>query len=252
LIAREETRILADGLVEFLAQDWVEPEHPAAKLLGLTPDGRSILCRMDEGVVEIRMMSTSGLIDLNFAPMALLKLSFQALKISPARSHSLAAAIVDFRDSDSELTEGGAELSTYIAAGLPSGPKNSLFESIGELEQVYGISRDIFLAMRPYITVSSRASFIDLNLSPPELMFALRSVGEDSVLSGVSAHSAESLKSVRFIVSVENGRGFRIVRDATVEITKQTSIGFRMRDWSSFIEPSRLGKRPVELARNCF
>ncbi|MEZ5901244.1 MAG: type II secretion system protein GspK [Hyphomicrobiaceae bacterium] len=250
LIAREEVRVLADGFADFLAHDLVEPSHPAARRIGLALDGREARCRVGTDVVDIRMVSTAGLIDLNFAPVSLLALAFQSLNISPAQASSLAAAIVDFRDSDDEKTEGGAERDQYLGAGLKFGPKNAPFESIAELEQVYGVSREMFLAVRPYVTVNSRSSFIDLDLAPVELTMALRSTGEDRLLSSVSAHSAAAAKIIRLMIGIERDH-LRFVRDATVEIDK-TARGLKFLDWSSVIETSRQNERSVGALGRCF
>ncbi|HAM70693.1 MAG TPA: hypothetical protein DCM86_03525 [Verrucomicrobiales bacterium] len=56
---------------------------------------------------------------------------------------ALAAAIVDWRDSDSQVTQGGAEDETYGRLNPPYKCKNAKFESIEELRWVYGMSLEI-------------------------------------------------------------------------------------------------------------
>lgn len=51
----------------------------------------------------------------------------------------LAAAIVDWRDSDSTVSEGGAEDETYQRLNPPYRCKNAKFESLEELRLVYGM-----------------------------------------------------------------------------------------------------------------
>ncbi len=63
----------------------------------------------------------------------------------PGSSESLAAAIVDFRDENEEVTPGGAEADTYATLSPPYLPRNQAFESVDELRFVYGMTPDLFL-----------------------------------------------------------------------------------------------------------
>lgn len=57
----------------------------------------------------------------------------------------IAGSIVDWRDADDEPTNGGAESSTYLAqADNPHRAKNAPFESVDELQQVYGVTPELF------------------------------------------------------------------------------------------------------------
>ena len=49
-----------------------------------------------------------------------------------------AAAIIDWRDEDDEVTENGAEATMYSLQTLPYGCKNAPFETVEELRLVYG------------------------------------------------------------------------------------------------------------------
>jgi len=57
----------------------------------------------------------------------------------------LAAAIVDWRDSDNEPSPGGAELDYYASLAPPRRPRNGYFETVRELLMVRGMSRDQLL-----------------------------------------------------------------------------------------------------------
>ncbi|MBE7502302.1 MAG: general secretion pathway protein GspK [Verrucomicrobiales bacterium] len=56
----------------------------------------------------------------------------------PGMTPEFAAAIIDWRDSDSDLTDGGAEDETYQRLNPPYRCKNAPFESLEELRLVYG------------------------------------------------------------------------------------------------------------------
>ena len=61
----------------------------------------------------------------------------------PRMTAELAAAIKDWRDTDSDVTEGGAEDEIYGRLNPPYRCKNAPFESIEELHLVYGFTYEI-------------------------------------------------------------------------------------------------------------
>jgi type II secretory pathway component PulK len=62
------------------------------------------------------------------------------LQLLPGMTAELAAAIVDWRDEDDELTEGGAESQYYQFLAPSYACKNAPFESVEELRLVAGMS----------------------------------------------------------------------------------------------------------------
>lgn len=61
----------------------------------------------------------------------------------PGMTPELAAAIIDWRDADSNVTTGGAEDDTYQRLNPPYHCKNAPFESLDELRLVYGMSNSV-------------------------------------------------------------------------------------------------------------
>ena len=61
----------------------------------------------------------------------------------PGMTYELAAAIIDWRDTDGEVTEDGAEDETYQRLLPPRRCKNGPFESVEELRLVFGATLDI-------------------------------------------------------------------------------------------------------------
>ncbi len=70
-------------------------------------------------------------ININTAP-------FEVLELLPTITPEFAAAIVDWRDEDDDVTENGAEALMYSLQTLPYGCKNAPFETLEELRLVYG------------------------------------------------------------------------------------------------------------------
>ncbi len=67
------------------------------------------------------------------------------LELLPRMTPELAAAIVDWRDADSDVTAGGAEAETYGRLRPPYLCKNAPFDSVDELRLVAGATMDILL-----------------------------------------------------------------------------------------------------------
>lgn len=75
-------------------------------------------------------------LDLNTATAAM-------LEELPRMTPQLAAAIIDWRDSNSTVSENGAEDETYQRLNPPYRCKNARFESVDELRLVYGMTMEI-------------------------------------------------------------------------------------------------------------
>ena len=120
------------------------------------PNGRAYAWRFDGHDVQVRIIDETGKVDLNQADVPLLSRLVQVLDEPPDASDALAAAIVDWRDAD-DLGQpvGGAEDGDYAAAGRPYGAKDAPFETIAELEQVLGMTPDLYARLEPFLTLYS-------------------------------------------------------------------------------------------------
>ncbi|MCD6287605.1 MAG: general secretion pathway protein GspK [Candidatus Hydrogenedentes bacterium] len=67
----------------------------------------------------------------------------EMLEMLPGMPLDLAAAIIDWRDEDSDITDGGAESETYLLLDPPYYCKNAPFESVDELRLVADVDLDI-------------------------------------------------------------------------------------------------------------
>jgi DNA uptake protein ComE-like DNA-binding protein len=92
-----------------------------------------------------RTVPVYGLVDegsklnLNTATYAMLA----ALPNMTNGAYDVAAAIIDWRDSDENITAGGAESETYQLRNPPYTSKNAPFESIEELRLVNGVTLNL-------------------------------------------------------------------------------------------------------------
>jgi type II secretory pathway component PulK len=69
----------------------------------------------------------------------------EMLELLPRMTPELAAAIIDWRDSDEDVTAGGAEAETYARLRSPYYCKNAPFDSLDELRLVNGATMEILL-----------------------------------------------------------------------------------------------------------
>lgn len=90
----------------------------------------------DDLQVTFGLVDESAKLNLNTATLAMLN------KL-PRMTDALAAAIIDWRDADSEVSENGAEDEIYGRLNPAYRCKNAPFESIEELRMVYGFTQDI-------------------------------------------------------------------------------------------------------------
>ena len=138
------------------------------------PDGRLYLWDYAGSMVAIRIVDETGKVDLNQAEAPLLSALVRAVGGDPAKADQLAAAILDWRDSD-PLTQpaGGAEDPDYAAAGLPYGAKDAPFESVAEVEQVLGMTPELYARLEPSLTLFSGRPQPDPGYAQAQVLIAL-------------------------------------------------------------------------------
>ena len=119
-----------------LSTDYFAEEVPVGDasfwLLGRDPD------RPYSEEPVFNLVDEASKLNLNTATRSML----EAL---PGMTIELAAAIIDWRDSNFEPTENGAEDETYARLDPPRRAKNARFESVDELRLVYGATLRILL-----------------------------------------------------------------------------------------------------------
>ena len=149
----------------------VEVNDPRRKWL---PDGRDYPWRFDDAELTIRITDESGKVDLNQADATLLATLFTVLGSEQADAARVAGAILDWRDPD-PLTQpsGGAEDPDYASAGRAHGAKDALFESVAEVEQVLGMTPQLYAKVEPYLTVFSGRSTPDPTFAAAEVLHAM-------------------------------------------------------------------------------
>lgn len=141
--------------------------------------------RMGRGVYQVIVTNEDSKISLNHASETVLKKLLQQTGVSDVPlQETIAAAIVDWRDSDDVERPNGAESEYYLSRAVPHVAKNAPFQRIEELLAVRGMNRDIL-----YGTIQDRARRDLLRTAPPDQReFA---AGEYlGIASSVTAHGS--------------------------------------------------------------
>jgi len=96
-----------------------------------------LLGRTDQVSQASRALPSFGLVDES-SKLNLNTTDATNLQLLPLMTPEFAAAIVDWRDTNSDVTVGGAENETYMRLKPPYACKNAPFESVDELRLVIG------------------------------------------------------------------------------------------------------------------
>lgn len=136
----------------------------------LTGEGsRGFELALGTGQVSVKLEDEAGKLDVNSGRSEQLQRLLLNFVDAPS-AERLVAAIQDFKDSDEMVTEGGAELMDYQAAGRDYGPKNRRLDSVSELQQVLGMTPQLYRSIAPFLTVHSRRRELNPELAGPVLL----------------------------------------------------------------------------------
>jgi len=174
-------------------------------------DGTVYAWRFATCSVHISVRDEASKIDLNSAPEVLLAALFASVGVDPGKAQSLADAIADFRDADNLSRLNGAEQAAYRDAGLAWDPKNAPFQAIEELQQVFGMTSEIYARVAPDLTVYSVTATIPAT-ADERITGILRKAGFNP--SSI-ASSPRAVFSIRAEAKSANGGVF--VREAIVQ-----------------------------------
>ena len=206
LVERAQAAAIADagirrGILALLAN----PRDPR-----WATDGRLYELPLDDGRMLIRLHSENGKIDLNGAPEGLIQGLLRSLAASgelpdSGRAESIAAAILDWRDPDNRVREGGAEDRNYKGSGLPFGARDGAFLSVAELNLVLGVDADAYARLAPLMTVYSWAPQVDPMTAPRQVLLAVPGLDASMVDPFLAAREASYANPL-----ADDGRSVRL------------------------------------------
>lgn len=166
---RVETLLAAHTLEHAQAKAMVEAGVAYATLYLLSAkdsqqwpaDGSEREWSFGPGYSRIQVFDAAGRIDLNRSHRDLLRGLLLAAGVADDQVERLLDAIEDWRDPDDLRRSNGAEMKDYVAAGRTLGPKNAPFEAVEELQQVLGMTPELYRRIESAVTVYSKQPGID-------------------------------------------------------------------------------------------
>ncbi|BAW79527.1 general secretion pathway protein K [Candidatus Nitrosoglobus terrae] len=185
LVGQAKARALAEAGIHYAIFDLLG----SVQLHRFTADGTPYPIEIGSETVTISVRDVTGLIDLNTASRELLGGLFMAAGVPQDQLDSLLDVIEDWRDPDDIPHPQGAEDQDYIAAGLPYGAKDAPFEEVTELQQVFGVSLELYRRVEKSLTVFSGQAGINPAAASRETLLAIPGIDPGSVEAYVQARA---------------------------------------------------------------
>lgn len=101
----------------------------------------------DQNLPAFGLVDETAKLDINNA-------GFESLRLLESMTDEIAGAIVDWRDTDDNLTQSGAESGQYLSLSDPYIAKNAPFESVEEMMLIRGVNRVLLYGERAAGTTS--------------------------------------------------------------------------------------------------
>jgi general secretion pathway protein K len=189
-------------------------------------DGTPRALVFDGVPVQLWIQDESGKININFTDRDLLLNLF----VSQGASHDTAGDLAD-RILDRRKAIAGR-----------SGSSNLAFRNSDELLTIPGISRELFVRIRPAITVYGRSGTLNQEVAPLEALLALPNMDRQSAADLIK-HRQEAWATARqtpankspnsaFTVTVEaRVSGARVIREAVVQFTGDEQRPYLFLSW---------------------
>jgi len=220
LLSGTQARMSAEAGIHLMAvalRDTDDQTRPIA-------DGRVYQQVIDGVLIEVSATDERGKLDINSAEEPTLATLFMNNGLDIDQAELLAAAVLDWRDPDEVVRVNGAELDTYLAAGLPIGPANRPFMMVDELLQVLGMSYELFQRIEPGISVYSRTPVPEIAYAPVEALMAVPEISLEDAQNFVTERNSlepgnlqgTALPNGQTAVAQGRGLTYSIVAKATM------------------------------------
>jgi general secretion pathway protein K len=211
LVENATARAAADAGIQRAILDLEASTGAPADARSFRTDGTVYVWRFGPSTVQISIRDEASKVDLNKAPGELLAALFTSVGVDPAKAQGLADAIADFRDADNLTRAHGAEEGEYREAGLVWGPKNAPFQTVEELQQVLGMTAEIYRRVAPDLSVYSITATFPAT-ADERLSRTLRQAGFSSLSLGASPRLVFSIRA-----EAKSANGGMFVREAIVQ-----------------------------------
>lgn len=219
-------------------------------------NGQTHLMQLDGHDIAVTLTDESGKIDLNGAPPALLASMLQSVGVDPDHAGLLAQTLVGWRASPPT----GAGLQPQLGALAAHGP----FRSIEELQQVPGVTPQLFQRLAPLVTVYTGQPGVNTQIASEAVLQALPGVSPAiasayaqqrvalwqtrqavPALAQAGTYNVATLSGVVGVLaqaSLANGVSFS--REAVVRITGQPAKPYQILSWREVYPASTPANSP--------
>ncbi len=226
-------------------------------------DGRLHPWRFEGHTIWIGAMSEAGRIDLNKADDRLLLGMLQSVGLDEIRAKALVDAILDWRDADDGARADGAEDQQYQEAGRPVGARDGSFLTVEELQQVKGVTPELYKKLAPMLTVNAGQRTVNPAFASREVLSAIPDLGGEIIdqylaerkqaldtgspvpkpAAGAAFFNAAMGAVYRIFAEVEMSGNVRVEGEIVINIQNKAAGGYRVlyREWGN---PSTFGGAP--------
>jgi general secretion pathway protein K len=129
---------------------------------------------LPEGKAEIIVANESGKVNLNSAPVALLRSLFTVLGVQEPTLSIMVDSIEDWRTKEGPPHTYGAKSNYYLRLNPPYVAKNGKFETVEELAWVRGFEANPLLPrLGNWLTVLGTSNAVNINTAPLEVLVSL-------------------------------------------------------------------------------
>lgn len=210
-LARELTSVAAAG------DPWAgEPARPADSVELAGP----------RAVVTIR--DPAARLDLNRAGEGELRRLFVALRLDYGDADRLAQRIMDWRDADDLRRPRGAEREDYARADASATPANGRFSRLAELEDVLGVSREQYLRIIPYLTLTG-SGLVNLATASRPVLLALPGMSEQAVALAMKRRvTRQPLRSLTELAEMLPAGPRQLLRDSLPRLEPRVTFETRV------------------------
>lgn len=129
-----------------------------------------------------------------------------ALKLDPM----LANVVVDWLDSDAEISNGGAEDTNYLTQPIPFRAANRSFTHVSELRLLKGVTGKIYEQLKPHVCALPPNSKINLNTASVPVLMSVAPHMTEQLATSVWNEGHANYQSMDEIKSILKDKGIFI------------------------------------------
>jgi len=180
---------------------------------------------VDSMEVDVQARDLGEKLNINLVNETELQTFFSFLLNDYAKSTQLAQTIMDWRDVDSIPRPSGAERDAYIKAEMLALPTNGPFREIEELQNVMGMTPEIYAVASQYLTTHGSAQ-VNLNTAPVPVLRALPGM-TDATLNQILQMRSQVRRITSPDAVYQNGRGGRPLPGQLASVAARTQLATR-------------------------